>query len=227
MTYRIFGSMLLCVLFIQTIALAQSPAPTFVYKITMGAGAGTASMQYTMDVAIKSTNADGSRPASLTIHAPQMMPIDNKTLNATLTPFGGITVGSTGEMPKGNYNPFNLGQAKQMSEASTGPMMQMMINPLNTFAAGLSSAPSFKDGVTWQAQSKETMALITYTVTGHEQVNGRDTVVITMKSSPDGPSVTGQGDYDPAARLVVAAHCEIRQTAGAKEAQVFDVAMNP
>lgn len=229
MTSRSFVPILVSLVLMQAVALAQSPPPpTFVYKINMGAGAGTGSMDYTIDVAIKSTNPDGSRPASLTIHAPKMPPLNNKTMDATLTPFGAISVGSTGEMPKGNYNPFNAAQVKQMAEASNGPMMQMVLNPFNTFASGLSKAPSFKNGATWQAHSNEAMADVTYTVTGHEQRSGHDTAVITMKSSSTGPTVAGQGNYDPGSRLVVAVHCEIRQTADAKQAQVLDVAMqNP
>lgn len=227
MTHRTFATFLISLTFLQGVAIAQSAPPSsFVYKITMSGGAGTGSMDYRMDIAIRSTNPDGSRPASLTIHAPKMPPIDNKTMAATLTPFGAITVGSTGEMPKGSYNPFNAAQVKQMSEASTGPMMQMLINPFNTFANGLSKAPSFKTGSAWQARSNEAIADITYTVTRHEQRNGRDTAVIAMKSSPNGPSVTGQGNYDPASRLVVAVHCEIRQSPDAKDAQVLDVAMS-
>jgi hypothetical protein len=226
MTYRRFATILVSIFLMQGIALSQSPPPTFVYKINMGAGAGTGAMDYTMDVAIKSTNADGSRPASLTVHAPKMPPMNNKTFDATLTPVGAITVGSTGEMPKGSFNPFNMAAAKQQAAAANGPMLQMLMNPLNVFANGLSNAPSFKNGATRQAHSNETMADITYVVTGHEQRNGHDTAVITMKSSPDGPSVTGQGNYDPASHLVVAVHCEVRQTADAKEAQVLDMAMS-
>jgi hypothetical protein len=227
MTHRTFATLLaLCVL-MQAVAFAENPPPpTFVYKITMSAGAGSGSMDYTMDVAVKSTNPDGSRPASLTLHAPKLPPMNNKTVGATLSPFGAITVGSTGEMPKG-YNPFNAAQVKQMQDAASGPMVQMLINPFNTFANGLSKAPSFKTGSTWQARSNETMADVTYTVTGHEQRNGRDTAVITMQSPPNGPSVTGRGYYDPASHLIVAVHCEIRQTPDAKDAQVLDVAMSP
>jgi hypothetical protein len=225
MTHRTFATILISIFLAQGLASAQSVPPAFAYKITMGAGPGTGSMEYSMDVAIKSTNADGSRPATLTIHVPKMPPLDKKTMDATISPFGAITVGSTGEMPK-NYNPYSVAQAKQMSQAASGPMMQMLINPLNTFANGLANAPSFKTGATWQARSNETMSDITYTVTGHEQRNGRDTAVITMKSTPGGPSVTGQGNYDPISRLVVAVHCEIRQTPDAKEAQILDAAMN-
>lgn len=225
MTHRTLAAMFISVFIMQSVAFAQSATPAFAYKITMSAGAGTGSMDYSLDVAIKSKNADGSRTASLTIHAPKMPPLDQKTMDATFSPFGAITVGSTGQMPK-NYNPYNAAQVKQMSDASTGPMMQMLINPLNTFANGLANAPSFKNGTTWQARSNETMADITYTVTGHEQRNGRDTAVITMKSASGGPSVTGQGNYDPVSRLVIAVHCEIRQTPDAKEAQIVDVAMN-
>ncbi len=220
----IFAATLL--LSMQSVAIAQSPPPTtFVYKMTMGAGPGSGSMDYTMDVAIKSTNADGSRAAALTLHAAKMPPVDKKTFDATITPFGVISVASTGEMPTGHFNPFSAAQAKQEAQAAQGPMLQMMVDPLNTFAGGLSKAPSFKNGATWQAQSGAAMTIITYTVTGHEQRNGRDTAIITMKSAPNGASVTGQGNYDPAGRLVVAVHCEIRQTADSKEAQVLDVAM--
>jgi hypothetical protein len=204
MAHRTFAAALTSFLLWEATALAQSPpAPTFVYDITMSAGAATGSIRYTMDVAIEFTNPDGSRTASLTIHAPKMPPLDNKTANATLSPFGAITVGSTGEMPKGNYNPYDAANVKQAAAASTGPMMQMMINPLNTFANGLSKA-----------------------VTRHEQRNGRDTALITMKTSSNGPSITGQGNYDPVSRLVVAVHCEMRQNADAKDAQVLDAAIN-
>lgn len=227
MMHRTFATILFSFVLTQAIALAQSPPQALSYKVTMSAGAGTGSMDYTMDVAIKSTNPDGSRAAALTVHAPKMPPLNNKTMDATLSPFGAITVGSTGDMPKGNYNPFNAGQVKQMAQASNGPMMQMLIGPFNTFANGLAQAPSFKNGATWHARSNEAMADVTYTVTGREQRNGRDTAIITMTSSSSGPSVTGKGNYDPASHLVIAVHCEIRQTADAKEAQVIDAALNP
>lgn len=224
MWYRTFASMLAALVLFQAVAAAQTQTePTFTYKMTAGAGAGTGSMDYSIDVAVKSTNPDGSRPATLTVHAPKMPPIDKKTFSATLTPVGAITVGSTGDMPK-HFNPYNTGQVKQMAAAANGPMLQMLINPLNVFANGLSMAPSFKNGATWKAHSNETMADVTYTVTGHENRNGHDTAVITMTSSSS-PSVTGQGRYDPAAHLVVAVHCEIRQTPDAKQAQVLDAAM--
>lgn len=228
MKHRTFATILVSLFLMQAVAIAQSaPPPAFAYKIAMSAGAGTGSMDYTMDVAIKSTNADGSRPVSLTIHAPKMPPLNNKKMDATLTPYGAISVASTGQMPTGGFNPFNTAQVKQMQQASTGPMMQMLINPFNTFANGLANAPSFKNGATWQAHSNEAMADIKYTVTGHEQRNGRDTAVITMTTpASSGPSVTGKGNYDSASHLVVAVHCEIRQTPDAKEAQVLDVAMN-
>lgn len=211
----------------QATAVAQSPpAPTFVYNITMGGGPGSGSMDYKMNVAITSTSPDGSRTAAVTMNAPKMPPVDKKTFDATITPFGVINIGSTGEMPKGGYSPFDMGKAKQAAQAAQAPMLQMMLDPMNTFAGGLSKAPSFKTGATWQAQSGVAMTTITYTVTGHEQRNGRDTAIITMKSAPNGASVTGQGNYDPAGRLVVAAHCEIRQSADAKEAQVLDLAMS-
>lgn len=225
MTHRIFVTLLGLFLLTQAVALAQSPPPTFSYKITMSGGAGTGSMDYTMDVTIKGTNPDGSRQAGLTIHAPKMPPVDNKSMDATLSPFGAITIGSTGEMPK-HFNPYNIAQAKQMAQFANGPMMQMIINPLNAFANGLAAAPSFKTGATWQAHSDEAMADVTYTVTGHEQRGGHDTAVIAMKSSSSGPSVSGRGNYDLVSHLVVAAHSEIRQTADAKQAQVLDVVLN-
>lgn len=226
MTNRMFSAIFLSLVLSQAICAAQSAPPSFVYKITMGAGPGSGSMDYTMDVAIKSTNPDGSRAVSLTIHGSKMPMINNKTMDATLTPFGAIAVGSTGEMPK-SMNPYSIAQQKQMMQAAGGPMLQMMLNPLNAFAGGLSSAPSFKNGATWHADSSEVMTEITYTVTGHEVRNGRDTAVITMKSAAGGPSVTGQGNYDPAAHLVIAVHCEIRQTATDKQGQILDVAMTP
>ena len=227
MKHWIFTRILVCFLLVQAVALPQTPPQAFVYKITMSGGAGTGSMDYTMDVAIKSTNADGSRPASLTIHAPKMPPLDKKTMDATLTPSGAITVGSTGEMPTGGFNPYNVAKVKQMQAASTGPLLQTLINPFNAFASGLSAAPSFKTGATWHAQSGEAMADVIYTVTGHEQRNGRDTAVITMKTSPGGASVTGQGNYDPQSRLVIAVHSEIRQSADAKEGEVLDAVRSP
>src|SRR5689334_15699024 len=114
MTYRTFAAILVSFVFAQAVAVAQTATPSFVYKVTMSAGAGTGSMDYTIDVAIKSTNADGSRPVNLTIHAPQMPPLNNKAMDATLTPYGAISVGSTGQMPTGSYNPFNAAQVKQM-----------------------------------------------------------------------------------------------------------------
>ncbi len=222
-----FAMVFAVLLLAQTVALAQSPPPpTFVYKATMGAGPGTGSMDYSIDVAIVGTQADGTRTAALTMHAPKMMQLNNKTLDATISPFGALAVGSTGEMPK-NYSPYNMAAAKQMSQAAQGPMVQMMLNPMNTFANGFAKAPALKTGATWHAFSNEAMADIQYTVTGREQRNGRDTVIVTMQTpSSSGPSVTGQGNYDPAAHLVVAAHCEIRQTAQDKNGQILDVAMS-
>jgi len=225
-----FASVFVLLLLSQAVAVAQSPPPpTFVYKMTMGAGPGSGSMDYSMDVAITATQPDGTRNAKVTMHASKMPPIDNKTLDASISPFGALNIGSTGEMPKGNFNPYNMAAAKQMSEAAQGPMVQMMINPMNAFANGFAKAPALKLGATWHAFSNEAMADVQYTVTGREQRNGRDTVVVTMQTpSSSGPSVTGQGNYDPAAHLVVAAHCEIRQAAQDKNGQIIDVAMaNP
>lgn len=224
MARQTLGPILILVFLMQAVALAQGPPSTYVYKMTMSS-AGTGSMDYTMDIAIQTANPDGSRQATLTIHAPKMPPLNNTSMDATLSPFGAIIVGSTGEMPK-NFNPFNIGQAKQMQRASNGPMIQSFLTPFNTFASGLSNAPSFKNGATWKALSNDTMAEVTYTVTRHEQRNGRNTAVVTMKTGSNGPSVTGQGNYDPASRLVVALHCEIRQTADAKQAQVLDAVMS-
>lgn len=229
MKYWSIATVLLSFVLVQAIAAAQSPPPpTFVYKMTMGAGPGTGSMDYTMDVAITSTEPDGTRKATLTLHASKMMQLDKKSVDATISPFGGITVGSTGEMPK-NYNPFDIAAGKQMAQASQGPMVQMMINPLNTFANGFEKAPPLKPGATWHVFSNQTGADVQYTVTGQEQRNGRNTVVVTMKNpSNTGASVTGQGNYDPVAHLVVAMHCEIRQTPEDKNGQIVDVAMaNP
>lgn len=222
----VFASLFLA----QTVALAQSPAPpSFIYKINMSAGPGTGSMDYSMDVAINATMPDGTRKATLTIHAPKMMQLNNKAVDATISPFGALTIGSTGEMPK-NFNPYSVADAKKMSEAAQGPMVQMLINPMNAFANGFAKAPAaLKPGATWQAFSNEAQATVQYTVTGREQRNGRDTVVVTMQSTPgSGGNVTGQGNYDPAAHLIVNVHCEIRQTAQDKNGQVIDVAMvNP
>jgi hypothetical protein len=227
MTYRTFAAIVLTFVLAQAVTAAQNAPPAmFVYKMTMSAGSGSGSMDYSLDVAVKSTNPDGSRASSLTIHAPKMPPIDKKTVDATLTPSGAITIGSTGDMPKGNINPYNSAQMKQMQAASIAPMLQSMIAPLNAFASGLAAAPSFKNGATWQAHSDEAMADVTYTVTGHEQRNGRDTAVITMKSSSSGPSVSGHGNYDPVAHVVVAVHCEIRQTAGAAQGQILDASLS-
>ena len=61
------------------------------------------------------------------------------------------------------------------------------------------------------------MADVTYTVTGREQRNGRDTAIITMTSSVQrAVQFTGKGNYDPASHLVIAVHCEIRQTTDAQ-----------
>jgi hypothetical protein len=229
MKYWTFALILLSFVVAQTIAVAQSPPPaTFVYKITMGGGPGTGSMDYTMDVAIISTQPDGARKATLTLHAPKMMPVDKKQFDATISPFGVLTVASTGEMPK-NDNPFNMAAAKQMAQAAQGPQLQMMINPLNVFANGFAKAPTLKQGATWHVFSNETGADVQYTVAGREQRNGRDTVIVTMQNpSNSGATVSGQGNYDTAAHLVVNVHCEIKQTPQDKNGQIIDVAMaNP
>lgn len=81
-----FDEISVAVVLMQTGALAQSTPPMFVYKITMTPRTGTGSTDYAIDVAIKSTNPDGSRQALLTVHAPKMPPIDGKSMDASTMP---------------------------------------------------------------------------------------------------------------------------------------------
>jgi hypothetical protein len=224
MKCRVSGAVLASLVLTSAVAIAQqAPAAAgFVYNMKMGAGQGSGAMDLSMGFTIKSAEPDGTRKATLTVKAPKMPPLNGKQVDATISPAGAIEIGSTGDIPK-HYSPAD---AKALSVAATGPMLQMMINPLNAFAKGCGLAPSQNAGTSWHAFSNEAQSDVVYTITGREQRSGRDTIVVTMKSaSSAGPSLTGQGDYDPAAHLVVTVHAEFKQSAQATMGQVLDVEM--
>jgi hypothetical protein len=151
---------------------------------------------------------------------PQMPPLDGKQMDATISPAGAISIGSTGEMPK-NYSPTQIAAA---SAAMSGPMVQQFINPLNTFAAAVAAAPSQKTGTSWHALSPEQIDVV-YTITGRQAQSGHDTLAVKMASpSGNGPSISGQGNYDPSAHLVVTLHSEVRQSPGGPSS-ITDVAL--
>lgn len=220
----IFGAVIAALLLTSALADAQqTPAAAgFVYDLKMGAGPGSGAMDLSMAFTIKSAEPDGTRKAILTVKAGKMPPLNGKQVDASISPAGAIAIGSTGDMPK-NYSP---AEAKALSSAATGPMLQMMINPLNAFANGCGLAPSQHAGTSWHAFSNEAQSDVVYTITGREQRSGRDAIVVTMKStSSAGPSLTGQGTYDPAAHLVVTMHAEFKQSAQATTGQILDVEM--
>lgn len=213
----------------NTAAAAQSAppsTPTFIYQIARS-GAGGPSSTMSLDVAVLSTQPDGTRKASLVVHAPKM-PVDNQRIDATISPSGSFSLASTGTMPQ-HFNPFSAHDIKAAQQTSVGPMVQMMIGPINAFASAFANAPaSLKTGATWHAFSYETGGDVIYTVTGNEQRNGRDTIALSMKSagaSTTGATVSGQGLYDATGHVVVAVHSEMRQSASANVMQMVDVAL--
>lgn len=225
MTIRICAALICSLIFAGAIALAQQPqAQNFVYNLKLGSGAGSG-MDLSMAFAIQSTAADGTRQATVLVNAPKMPPLNGKKMGAAISPAGAITIASTGDIAK-HYSPT---QAKAMSEAAMSPMVQMMIDPLNTFALACASAPSLKVGTSWHSFWNEGQTDVNYTVTGREQRAGRDTAVVTI-STPGGggATLTGTGNYDPAAHMVVSLHSEIRQSATGPAGQVTDVTLaNP
>ena len=200
-------------------AQASQTSP-FVYNLKLGTGQGMG-MNVSLAVDVRSMAADGTRVAKVTVKAPQMPPIDGKEVDASISPAGAITIASTGDMPQ-SYSP---AQMKQASQAAMGPMIQMLINPLNTFAAGCAAAPLQNVGTSWHALSPEHIDVV-FTIIGHQQIAGRDTLAIRMSSpSPGGPSYSGQGNYDTDAHLVVSLHSELHQSGQGGPSQVVDVAM--
>ncbi len=211
---------------ISTPSIAQQASATpsgFVYNVKLGADHG-GSMDISMDFTIASTAQDGARSASVLIRAPNMPPLNGKKVDATISSAGAITIGSTGDL-KAHYSP---AQAKAMAAAATAPMLQMMIDPLNVFAAGCGAAPSQKIGTSWRVFNTMTQSDIVFTITGREQRSGRDTLAVTMATpSATGPSYSGKGNYDPSVHLVANVHVELRQSAQGG-AQVVDAALaNP
>jgi hypothetical protein len=183
----------------------------------MGSGPGGGTIGLSLGFAIKSAAADGTRQAAMLVHFPMMRMMDGKKLDVTISPSGAVTVGSTGEI-KAHYSP---SQMKEASTAAQAPMMQMFLNALNWFADGCAAAPSQKVGTSWHAFNTFVQSDIVYTVTGHEQQAGHDTIAVTMKSAGGGMSLSGQGNYDPVAHLVVSVHSQLQQAPGTP-AQVVD-----
>lgn len=223
MKHFVFGLLLPALLLTSTVATAQqsqSPA-SFTYNMKMGNG--PQSMSFSIGVTVKSTANDGTRNVGIAVSMPHM-PVDGKKMDATIAPSGVITVASTGQF---NTNPgFSVQAAKANEAAAEGPMVQNFIAPLNVFAAGCAKAPSQKVGTTWHWFAMESQADVMYTITGHQQVAGRDTLAIAMKNAPGAPAtIHGQGTYDPAAHLVVSVHSETQQSMAAGVTQIFDAAL--
>ncbi len=208
---RIFGTALPVLLLISAPAAAQVASPNaFVYNMKLSSG--QRGMDISLAFTVTATDSDGNRKAVAVVRAPKMVPLDGKKFDVTVDRAGVITVGSTGTFTTGG-----AAEAKANSAAAIGPLLQMMINPLNVFAAGCAAAPSQKVGTTWHAYSSAVMTDVVFTITGREQQGGHNTIAVTMSSPGSGASVTGKGNYDPAARVVVNVHSEVRQAAGARE----------
>lgn len=225
MKHGIFGLVLPALLFticVPAIAQQTPAAPGFTYNMKLGTGQGT-SMDISMAVSVTSTDSGGMRSASIVVGAPKMPPLNGKKVGATISPAGEITIASTGDLTQ-HFSPAN---AKAMSDAAMGPMLQMMIDPLNVFAAGCGAAPSQKIGTSWHLYNTMTQANVLYTITGHERRSGRDTLVVTMSTpSATGAAYSGQGNYDPALHLVDSVHVELRRSGQGVPAQVVDAALN-
>jgi len=217
--FAVLGILLLPLSGIATAQQSSVPA-SFAYNVKMGTGSGP-SVTLALSVAVQSTASDGSRQAEVTVHIPWMRPLDGKRMNATLSPFGAIQIASTGDINKS----YSQMQVAAESQAASGPMVQNFISPLDTFADALAAAPSQKAGTSWHAAAMQFVDVV-YTITAHQQQNGRDTLSVTWASQGTGPAINGQGNYDPVAHLVVSLHSELRQAAGG-QAAVTDIAMAP
>ena len=225
MKHALFISALPALLFticVPAIAQQTPAAPGFTYNMKLGTGQGT-SMDLSMAVTVTSTDSGGTRSANIVVGAPKMPPLNGKKVGATISPAGEITIASTGDLAQH----FSAANAKAMSDAAMAPMLQMMIDPLNVFAAGCGAAPSQKIGTSWHLYNMMTQANVLYTITGHERRSGRDTLVVTMSTpSATGAAYSGQGNYDPALHLVDSVHVELRRSGQGVPAQVVDAALN-
>lgn len=212
---------LLLTICVPAIAQQTPAAPGFTYSMKLGTGQGTG-MDVSMAVTVTSTDSGGTRSASIVVGAPKMPPLNGKKVGATISPAGEITIASTGDLTQ-RFSPAN---GKAMSDAATAPMLQMMLDPLNVFAAGCGAAPSQKIGTSWHLYNTMMQVDVLYRITGHERRAGRDTIVVRMVTpSPSGAAYRGQGDYDPARHLVANVHVELSRGQGAP-AQVVDAALN-
>lgn len=225
MKHGVFGSVLPALLFticVPAIAQQTLAVPGFTYNMKLGTGQRT-SMDISMAVTVTSTDSGGTRSASIVVGAPKMPPLNGKKVGATISPAGEITIASTGDVSQH----FSVANAKAMSDAAMAPMLQMMIDPLNVFAAGCGAAPSQKIGTSWHLYNTMTQANVLYTITGHERRSGRDTLAVTMSTpAATGAAYSGQGNYDPAQHLVDSVHVELRRSGQAGPAQVVDAALN-
>lgn len=225
MKHALFISALPALLFticVPAIAQQTPASPGFTYNMKLGTGQGTG-MDISMAVTVTSTDSGGARSASIVVGAPKMPPLNGKKVGATISPAGEITIASTGELTQ-HFSPSN---AKAMSDAAAAPMLQMMLDPLNVFAAGCGAAPSHTIGASWHLYNTMTQADVVYTITGHERRSGRDTLVITMATpSAAEAAYSGKGNYDPAQHLVDSVHVELRRSGQGAPAQVVDAALN-
>jgi|GEM_PF-4709028 len=220
----LFGLLLPSMLLPAAVAGAQqgqAPA-SFAYNLKAGMGQGP-TLDLSLAVTITSTAQDGTRRANIVVRMPRM-PLDGKKVEATISPAGALMIASTGQF---NTSPgMNPQSIKTNAEAATAPMLQNFIAPINSFASGCAKAPSQKPGATWHAYSKELNADVIYSISGREQHAGRDTLAITMKSaSGASATVSGHGNYDPAAHLVVNVHSEVIQSVDPSATQVLDAAL--
>ncbi len=221
------GLILPLLLPMSAVAVAQQGSATqgFVYNMKMG-DAKSGSMDFSMAFTIKATAQDGTRNASLVVKSPKIPPLDGKKLDATISPAGAISIGSTGDITKH----YSVLQSSCRGGRRDWPDAANAYQPHQRLCFGLLAYAL--------AEIRNILACVFERKPGgrrlhHHRARASLPVAIrsfvTMKGASDsGPSVTGQGNYDPVAHLVVNLHSILRLTPQAAQGQEVDVAMaNP
>ncbi len=142
------------------------------------------------------------------------------------------TISPAGEILP-NYDPSqkvvaNMSQAQVMALASNSIAEALLMNlrPFNMFAAACAAQSSLQSGHTWRAPAPGApQADMQYTVLSTQQHAGRTTYTVGVQSDAASPfTLKGQGDYDPAARLLINFHADMSSNG---QGEVVDLTLNP
>ncbi|MBV8636827.1 MAG: hypothetical protein JO322_02010 [Candidatus Eremiobacteraeota bacterium] len=237
MRYRLFFLVeavigaLIALLLTSAVAAQQQPAAqTIVYSATMNGqggrmGSGGQTIAFTLNVAIKSVDPDGTRHATIAMQAQGMPGVDKAPEDATMTPAGAILPKDTA-VGKPHAN---MTEAESYALAATGigAMLSMQLRPFNSFAETCAKQKALVAGMSWHADSQIGNAPVDtiYTVKGTEQKAGHNATLVTLQdASSGGAELKGQGYYDPVAHLVVAIHYELHSP-NSPESEVFDIGL--